>query len=109
MNYYCYSDSIAHHGVKGQRWGVRRHRNEGDSLNKRGKQTKEKKEPTQEQKDARKARMKKAAKIIGISSAVALPTIATGVAIKAGRDWLNEPENRFNVAVSLLLVGMSRS
>ncbi len=108
MGLNCYSDSITHHGVKGQRWGVRRYQNEDGSLTNRGKQKKEKKELTQEQKDARKARMKKAAKIIGISSAVALPTIATGVAVKAGHDWLMTDNNLAAVGLLLFLGGLDR-
>lgn len=32
MNYYNNTDLLAHHGVKGQRWGVRRFENEDGSL-----------------------------------------------------------------------------
>ena len=104
MNQNYYSDSIAHHGVKGQRWGVRRYQNEDGSLTNRGKQKKEKKELTPEQQAAKKAKIKRAAKIIGITSAVAVPTIATGVAVKAGRDWLsNLCENDGVGALGLML------
>ena len=106
MNLNYYSNSIAHHGVKGQRWGVRRYQNEDGSLTNRGKQKKEKKELTPEQKAIRKARIKKAAKIIGISSAVALPTIAAGVAVKGGLDWVNE--NAAGIGLVLLLGSLDK-
>lgn len=35
---YFYRDSLAHHGIKGQRWGVRRFQNEDGSLTAAGKQ-----------------------------------------------------------------------
>lgn len=54
MSFNYYSNSIAHHGVKGQRWGVRRYQNEDGSLTNRGKQKKDKKELTPEQKATRK-------------------------------------------------------
>lgn len=34
---YGYSDSIMHHGIKGQKWGVRRYQNENGSLTAAGK------------------------------------------------------------------------
>ena len=35
---YNYSDELCHHGIKGQRWGVRRYQNEDGSLTSAGKQ-----------------------------------------------------------------------
>ena len=101
-----YSNCIVHHGVKGQRWGVRRYQNEDGSLKNRGKHKKEKKELTPEERAIRKARIKKAAKIIGISSAVAVPTIATGIAVKGGLDWVNE--NAGGIGLVLLLGSLNR-
>ncbi len=108
MSFNYYSNSIAHHGVKGQRWGVRRYQNEDGSLTNRGKQKKDKKELTPEQKATRKARIKKAAKIIGITSAVAVPTIATGVAVKAGHDWLMTDNNLAALGLVLFLGGLDK-
>ena len=34
---YNYQDSLTHHGIKGQKWGVRRYRNEDGSLTPAGK------------------------------------------------------------------------
>ena len=108
MSFNYYSNSIAHHGVKGQRWGVRQYQNEDGSLTNRGKQKKDKKELTPEQKATRKARIKKAAKIIGITSAVAVPTIATGVAVKAGHDWLMTDNNLAALGLVLFLGGLDK-
>lgn len=36
-DYFIYSDELQHHGVKGQRWGVRRYQNKDGSLTPRGK------------------------------------------------------------------------
>ena len=74
----------------------------------RGKQKKDKKELTPEQKATRKARIKKAAKIIGITSAVAVPTIATGVAVKAGHDWLMTDNNLAALGLVLFLGGLDK-
>ena len=44
MNQNSYSNSIAHHGVKGQRWGVRRYQNDDGSLTAAGKKRQAKQE-----------------------------------------------------------------
>lgn len=37
MVFYTFSDELAHHGIKGQRWGVRRYQNDDGSLTDAGK------------------------------------------------------------------------
>lgn len=42
MDYYVagipFSDELYHHGIKGQKWGIRRYRNEDGTLTAEGKQ-----------------------------------------------------------------------
>ncbi len=78
-------NSLAHHGIKGMKWGVRRYQNADGTLTSAGKKRysvsgKERKELTPEQKAARDARVKKALKIGGgiAVSALAVGTIALG-------------------------------
>lgn len=55
MNQNYHSNSIAHHGVKGQRWGVRRYQNEDGSLTEAGKRKAEKTEIKSDAKKLSKA------------------------------------------------------
>lgn len=38
MNYYLNTDCLQHHGIKGQRWGVRRYENKDGTLTSKGKE-----------------------------------------------------------------------
>ena len=65
---------LAHHGIKGQRWGIRRFQNEDGSLTAKGKK--------REQKQSSKEKSRKALKVaLGTTLAVA----ATAGAIYAGK------------------------
>lgn len=63
-----------HHGIKGQKWGVRRFQNyDGTLINKKGHQKKKTSELTEEE---RKARNRKIAKAVAIGAGVALTAYA---------------------------------
>lgn len=62
MNYYNNTDSLYHHGIKGQKWGVRRFEKQNGTLTPAGKKRYSKEE--------RKNKLKKIAKIAGISAGV---------------------------------------
>lgn len=53
---YNYTDELYHHGIKGQKWGVRRYQNEDGSLTTAGKKRQAYKDAKQEYKRAVKAR-----------------------------------------------------
>ena len=54
MNY-TYSSSLYHHGVKGQKWGVRRYRNKDGSLTSAGKKKASKERIDTQSEDAKRA------------------------------------------------------
>lgn len=60
-----FTDELYHHGVKGQRWGVRRYRNEDGSLTNEGKARYEYKEAKKQARKARNAWGKAQRHIIG--------------------------------------------
>ena len=68
-----YDDYLAHHGIKGQKWGVRRFQNEDGSLTSAGKERYGAKGSSKSLSDEQKAKLKKAAKIaaIGVATAAA--------------------------------------
>ena len=69
---------LIHHGVKGQRWGVRRYQNADGSLTEAGKKRKDSESTTNSEKK------KKIAKAVGISAAVGVSAAAVGVAAAKG-------------------------
>lgn len=100
-----HSDIIMHHGIKGQRWGVRRYQNEDGSLTSAGK--KKQKSDGEDKVDAErkinkgKTAVKKILKGIGITTGVT--TLAAGTAATAGLLYLNShPEKVENLAKTLL-------
>ena len=66
MSYECiFSDSLSHHGIKGQKWGVRRFRNEDGTLTNDGKER-------YSDKNKKRDTAKKVAIGVGITGTVAL-------------------------------------
>ena len=74
---YIYSDELYHHGIKGQKWGVRRYQNKDGSLTPAGKK-RAKTELTPEQKAARKDKIKKVA-----AGTAAVVTVAAAAGLYA--------------------------
>lgn len=94
----AYQDYLAHHGIKGQKWGVRRYQNEDGSLTSAGKKRAESGDPKKKElsEEERQARRDKAKKIAGIAAAVAVTAVAAhyvskGLA-KADRDYYSALE-----------------
>ena len=82
------SNVLVHHGIKGQRWGVRRYQNEDGSLTAAGKKREEKTDskttaPNNERK-------KNIAKKIAIGSGIAVGSIATVAAVNAGKKFIGK-------------------
>ena len=93
MNDHC----LMHHGVKGQRWGVRRYQNEDGSLTSAGKKQQAKKEAEAkkalvEAKEKYKAvtadKKKAVAKKIGTASGVILGTASLTAAVAVGKKYI---------------------
>lgn len=75
MKYYSIitSESLEHHGIKGQRWGVRRYQNTDGTRTAEGKKRERtgKKEKSPEEIAAKKEKMKKVAKVAGATLTIA--------------------------------------
>mgnify|MGYP006974589198 CR=1 FL=1 len=71
---YNHNNELYHHGIKGQRWGVRRYQNKDGTRTAAGKR-REKRELTPEEKQARKKTIKKVAIGIGAAATVAAAAV----------------------------------
>lgn len=99
MNQNNYSDIIAHHGIKGQRWGVRRYQNDNGSLTPAGKKRQAKQE-VKAKKELTKAKekykavtadkRKAVAKKIGIASGAILGTAGLTAAAVVGKKYIEQ-------------------
>lgn len=73
-----YTNYLAHHGIKGMKWGIRRYQNEDGSLTDSGRKH-------YGVKSKRKEKIKKGLKIAGAGAAVAGAAAGATVAVKRGR------------------------
>ena len=99
MNQNSYSNSIAHHGVKGQRWGVRRYHNDDGSLTAAGKKRQAKQE-VKAKKALTKAKAryrevtankrKAVAKKVAIASGAVLGTAGLTAAAVVGKKYVEQ-------------------
>ena len=92
MNYYGYElireSDLTHHGIKGQKWGIRRFQNKDGTLTAAGKKRREKtSEEPKHMSDKTKVNLKKAAKIG--AAVVATGLVAYG-AYKIGKNLNNK-------------------
>ena len=77
---YTEHDYLAHHGIKGMRWGIRRFQKEDGSLTPKGK-NRYSSDSSDQDEEARKAKRKRAIKIaVGVTAATAVIAAAGGLA-----------------------------
>ena len=83
-----YRNYLSHHGILGQKWGVRRYQNADGSLTSKGKNRYGKKEKTPLTAEQKSVRRKKIAKRIGIGAAITTGVLATTGAVLAQEAYL---------------------
>lgn len=91
------SQALAHHGIKGMKWGVRRYQNADGSLTSAGRQRYGEGSGVQTRKgmsDGTKRKLKTAAKIAG---GAALAGLAGYAAYKGGTNYLRNANNAINL------------
>lgn len=78
---------LVHHGIKGQRWGVRRYQNKDGTLTKAGKQ-----HTQSEQNKSNTA--KKVATGVAIGAGVGLAAAGVALAVKKGKSFVNKKSSQ---------------
>ena len=80
------NDYIYHHGIKGQRWGVRRYQNADGTLTAAGRKRQSKEDGSV--KNERGFDKRKIAKYVAAGSALAISSAAVAVAVSKGKNLL---------------------
>ena len=83
----CNYDELYHHGIKGQKWGIRRFQKKDGTWTAKGKKHRESEENTQKKESVNSEEKKrKVAKTAAVIGGVALSAVAVGIAAKAYND-----------------------
>ena len=81
---------LIHHGIKGQRWGVRRYQNEDGSLKSAGKKRQREQGSKKEKRKLTPERKKQIAKKVAAASGIVLGTAGLTTAAVVGGKYVEE-------------------